>query len=232
MEDFGPMLLRAARVLFASALVLVVAVPACGNTSDSGPTTTGGSGGLGGESGGGGASRGGAGGTSAMQTVACGNTSCKDVTLAIPGQPTLVIPACCSDADTNTCGLDTTFLGMYGPTFPVACQPLAQAGTPDTSCPARIASIPNMPKDTFLIAGCCRAGGTCGYDLNKLLGIFTIGLGCVDSSPFLDGGAPLSCDATGSAGAGQGGGAGEGPIGESGAPGAAGETAAGGASSG
>jgi hypothetical protein len=80
--------------------------------------------------------------------------------------------------------------------------------------------------------GCCRAGGTCGYQLDTIGGLFRLGLGCVDSTPFLEGGAPLSCGATGSAGAGQGGGAGEGPIGESGAPGAAGETAAGGASSG
>ncbi|HTA93854.1 MAG TPA: hypothetical protein VK745_29960 [Polyangiaceae bacterium] len=223
------MLSRALRVLFVGALLVVVVVPACGNTSDTAPTTMGGSGGASGTTGGGiggsgGASTSGTGGTSAAQTVACGSNSCKAVTLTIPGQPTLVISACCSDADSSTCGLDTTFLGMFGPTFPVACQPLAQAGTPDTSCPARIASIPNMPADTFPIAGCCRAGGTCGYDLNKLVGIFPIGLGCVDSAPFLDGGAPLSCGDSGMAGAGQGGGAGDSSTG------AAGETATGGAS--
>lgn len=224
------MLLRAVRVLFAGALLVVVVVPACGNTSDSQPTTMGGSGGLGGQSGGGGvsggATNGGTAGASAAQAVACGSNSCKAVTLMIPTEPTVVIPACCSDADAGTCGLDTTFLGMFGPTFPVACQPLAQPGTPDTSCPARIATIPNMPGDTFPIAGCCRAGGTCGYDLNKLIDIFTIGLGCVDSTPFLDGGAPQSCGDAGVAGAGQGGAAGEGSTG------AAGETAAGGATSG
>jgi hypothetical protein len=226
------MLLRAMRVLFAGALLVVVVVPACGNTSDSEPTTVGGSGGLGGQSGGGsaGAGLGGTGGASAAQMVACGNSSCKAVTLTIPGQPALVIPACCSDAGSNTCGLDTTFLSMFGPTFPVACQPLAQAGTPDTTCPARIAAIPNMPADTFPIAGCCRAGGTCGYDLNKLVGIFPIGLGCVDSAPFLDGGSPQSCGDSGMAGAGPG--AGQGGAAGEGSTGAAGETAAGGATSG
>lgn len=145
--------------------------------------------------------------------------------MSIPGEPVLVIPACCSDADSNTCGLDSTFLGMFGPTFPVACQPLAQPGVPDTSCPNRVAPIPNMPTLSLTIQGCCRAGGTCGYDLNKLAGLFTIGLGCVDSTPFLDGGAPQSCGDSGMAGAGQGGAAGEGSTG------AAGETAAGGATS-
>jgi hypothetical protein len=219
------------RVFFAGALLVAVLVPACGNTSDSQPTAVGGSGGSGGQGGAGtggtgGASTGGSAGTSAAQTVGCGSSTCKAVTLSIPGQPTVVIPACCSDADSNTCGLDTTFLGMFGPTFPVACQPLAQAGTPDTTCPTRIASIPNMPADMFPIAGCCRASGACGYDLNKLIGIFPIGLGCVDSSPFLDGGSPQSCGDSGIAGAGQGGAAGESSTG------AAGETAAGGATSG
>jgi hypothetical protein len=228
MEDFRPMWLRAMRVLFASALVLVVAVPACGNTSDSAPTTMGGGGGLGGQSGGGGTSaRAGAGGSgTAGAAVTCGTNSCKSVTIAIPSAPTLTIPGCCSDASSNTCGLDSTFLAMFGPTFPVACQPLAQPGTLDTACPDSPMTPVTGTAVSIHFPGCCRAGGTCGYQLDTIGGLFRLGLGCVDSTPFLEGGAPLSC------GAGQGGGAGEGPVGESGAPGAAGETAAGGASSG
>jgi hypothetical protein len=233
MEDFRPMLLRAVRVLFASAVVLVVAVPACGNTTDSAPTTMGGSGGSGAQSGGGGTSaRAGAGGTgTAGAAVTCGAETCKSVTIAIPGASALSIPGCCSDASSNTCGLDSTFLAMFGPTFPVACQPLAQPGMLDAACPDSPMTPVTGTSLSIHFPGCCRAGGTCGYQLDTIGGLIHLGLGCVDSTPFLEGGAPLSC-ATGSAGAGQGGGAGEGPSGESGAPGAAGETAAGGASSG
>jgi len=74
--------------------------------------------------------------------------------------------------------------------------------------------------------GCCRAETkTCGYDLTKLVDIFPLGLGCVDSSPFLEGGSPAAC---GEAAGGQGGAAGEGSTGG----GAAGESATGGVSGG
>jgi hypothetical protein len=231
------MLLRAVRVVVAGALFSAVAVSACGNTSDSNPSATGGSGGVGqgGASGHGGTSgasaRGGSSGAPATQSQACGTNTCNGVTLAFPGQPVLAIPGCCSDADTNTCGLDSTFLNMFGPGFMTACQPLAQPGAVDTSCPDRNAAIPNMPGVNITFPGCCRAGGTCGYQLDNIAGFaaFHLGLGCVDSTTFLDGGTPMSCGDTGGAGAGQGGGAGEGSAASSGA-GAAGESTAGGAS--
>lgn len=66
--------------------------------------------------------------------------------------------------------------------------------------------------------GCCRPTGQCGYLLDSIADIFPLGLGCVDSSPFLDGGAPLGCGDKaggegGMGGAGPGGGAsGEGGV--------------------
>ena len=56
--------------------------------------------------------------------------------------------------------------------------------------------------------GCCRAeSGTCGYMLDKILGgLLTLGLGCVDSTPFLEGGVAASCTPEGSGGAGGAGG--------------------------
>jgi hypothetical protein len=229
------MVLRTLRIVFAGTLFAGVAVSACGNTSDSTPTTaSGGSGGsLGqaGSAGRGGSSgavaRGGSGGDSATQSVACGTSSCKEATLPIPGAP-LVIPGCCSNADTGTCGLDSTFLAMYGPTFAVACQPLAQPGTLDKTCPDRDTTVSGV---NISFPGCCRANGSCGYQLDNIGGLpqLHLGLGCVDSSPFLDGGTPNTCGDMGAAGAGEGGG---GPGSAAGAPGAAGESAAGGASSG
>ena len=144
----------------------------------------------------------------------------------------LKIPPCCADSSTSHCGLDSSGLVAFGPTFPEACQPLAQPGEPDASC-ADSAQTP-VPGSTltFTLKGCCRANHTCGYDLEKVSGIFQIGLGCVDSAPFLMGAEPAACGdaagASGSAGAAgssaEGGafataGAGESPGGASGAGG-------------
>ncbi len=114
---------------------------------------------------------------------------------------------------------------MFGPTFPVVCQPLAQPGVLDTACPDSPMTPVTGTGVSIHFPGCCRAGGTCGYQLDTIGGIFRLGLGCVDSTPFLEGGAPPSCGDAGMAGAGQGGGAGDGSTG------AAGETVTGGATS-
>jgi hypothetical protein len=61
------------------------------------------------------------------------------------------------------------------------------------------------------LPGCCRPDHICGYQLDKVGGLFQVGLGCVDATPFLDGGTPQSCGDLGAAGAaGDGGSAGAG----------------------
>jgi hypothetical protein len=235
MEDFRPMFLRAVRILFAGALVAAVAVPACGNTSDSGPTptTTAGSGGSAARGGAGGAGTSGSGGSSTAEggavdtaPVACGSMMCQSETLSIPGAPPLTLAACCSDAATSLCGLDTTFLSMFGPSFADPCQARDQPGSRDVACPDSTKTPVQGTPYSISFHGCCRADtGTCGYDLAKVVDIFPLGLGCVDSAPFLEGGAPLSCGGLG--GAGQGGAGGETSV-----AGAAGETTTGGASGG
>jgi len=237
-EDFAPMFLRAMRVLFAGALVAAVAVPACGNTSDSGPTTpTAGSGGASGSStagAGGAVSHGGSntgeGGAVDTAPVACGSKVCASQTLSIPTAPPLTLAACCSDASSSTCGLDTTFLSMFGPSFANPCQARDQPGSRDTACPDSTSTPVQGTAYSISFHGCCRAEtGTCGYDLAKVVDIFPLGLGCVDSAPFLEGGSPLPCGDTGTAGAGQGGAAGQS---QTSTAGAAGETATGGVSGG
>ena len=235
MEDSRPMFLRAVRVFFAGALVAAVAVPACGNSSDSGPTTTAGGGGTGGSGGssgavghGGTSGSGGEGGAVDTGPVACGAKTCASQTLSIPGAPPLTLAACCSDASTGVCGLDTTFLSMFGPSFPDPCQARDQPGPRDAACPDSTSTPVQGTPYSISFHGCCRAEtGTCGYDLSKVVDIFPLGLGCVDSAPFLEGGAPLPCGDSAGAGAGQGGAAGDTSV-----PGGAGESATGGVSGG
>jgi len=50
--------------------------------------------------------------------------------------------------------------------------------------------------------GCCRPTGSCGYMLDKIAGAIELGLGCVESEPFLDGGSSESCDPEGGGGSG------------------------------
>jgi hypothetical protein len=224
MEHSAPMFVRAVRVLSVSALVAAVAIPACGSSSDS-TSPSGGAGGTAGASGAtarGGSSGGGEGGASDAAPVPCGAKMCDSQTLSIPGQPPLVLPACCSDEATGTCGLDTGLLSMYGPSFPTRCQPRDQPGKLDSTCPSSTPTPVQGTQLTISFEGCCRTDTkTCGY--GKLLGIFSLGLGCVDSSPFLDGGSPAAC---GEGAGGQGGQAGDSSTG---IPGATGGSATGGA---
>jgi hypothetical protein len=229
MEDCCPMFLRAVRILVAGALVAAVAVPACGNSSDSSPSGSGG-GGSGGAAGGG-VGRGGSsghGGAPNSGPVVCGSKMCPSDTLSIPGTSPVTFPACCSNASTNACGLDTTFLSMFGPSFPDPCQPRDQPGQRDPACPDSTKTPVQGTPYSISFHGCCRAEThTCGYDLAKLVDIFPLGLGCVDSSPFLEGGTPASC---GESAGGQGGAAAA--AGTGGAPGSAGDTATGGVAGG
>jgi hypothetical protein len=168
-----------------------------------------------------------------MAEVSCGTATCTSVGITIPGASALTVPACCSNADMNTCGLDSSFLAMFGPTFPVACQPLAQPGALDANCEDSPMTLVTGTAFKISFKGCCRAAGSCGYLLNTIGGLFPLGLGCVDSSPFLEGGTPASCGDTAVGGqGGQGGQGGASDASASGAPGAAGvagESATGGA---
>jgi hypothetical protein len=131
------------------------------------------------------------------------------------------IPPCCADAKTSQCGLDSSELASFGPTFPVTCQPLGQPGAKDPACP----NSPETPVEgtglSLSFPGCCRPNHTCGYQLDTVGGVIALGLGCVDASPFLDGEAPQTCgDQGGSAGAG----GDNGYAGESSAGGAGGDS--------
>ncbi len=179
---------------------------ACGGSSSNpgNETPSGGRGGSGGATGRAGSA--GSAGKTAMAgapgALKCGSAMCKAVTLPIGD---FTIPPCCADEAASQCGLDSSVLATFGPTFPVACQPLNQPGTEDSSCPNSAKTPVTGSTLEIQFAGCCRDNGTCGYMLDKLGGIFQLGLGCVDSSPFVDGGTPSLCGGGGEGGAGGGG---------------------------
>ena len=218
---------RTLRVACICGVVAAVAAPACGGDA-SNPGNS--SAGVGGSSGGSGGSAGnlamaGGGGKPVVPTLTCGSKSCKGV--LIPVQD-FIIPPCCADAKTNQCGLDSSVLAAFGPTFAEACQPLAQPGSQDKQCPDSPKTPVMGSALTIAFPGCCRANNTCGFQLDSIGGIVPLGLGCVDSAPFLDGGAPLPCGDVGIGGAGGEAGASRGgAAGDSSTAGAAGESAGG-----
>jgi hypothetical protein len=169
--------------------------PGCsGKTSSSAGIAEGGSsGGVGGAS----ATGGNAG--AAVTTMTCGTKTCNAI--AVPGAGTgyQSIPPCCPDGTDNVCGIDTSFLSVVGESFAQTCQALAQPGPDDPSCPESTKTEVEAGAFSFPVqfAGCCRAAtGTCGFDVDEIAGgLVTIGLGCVDSQPFLEGGAPKACGA-------------------------------------
>lgn len=132
--------------------------------------------------------------------IACGDLSCDPLTL--PFAPYYASP-CCATGD--VCGIDATPLEAYGAMFSEACQPLHQPGTADPSCPVSPPIMVTLGSSSTPVSltfkGCCHTDtNTCGYDLDKLIDIVPLGFGCVDSMPFLDGGAPSPCGANGAAG--------------------------------
>ncbi len=197
------------RLLARSIVVLVVFVgPAlatsCGGSSSEQPAGTGGSSSAG--SPGTGGSTGGLSGTAGMapnEPITCGADTCQPV--SIPVAPNYIAP-CCADGD--VCGLDATPLTKFGFDLNPPCQPLHQPGDLDDSCPPSAELM--VPSSSGPIKGpgfpgCCRADThTCGYQMDKALLVISLGLGCVDSSPFLEGGAPMPCGngAAGAAGTG------------------------------
>lgn len=169
--------------------------PAAGAGNAAGGSSHGGSGGTGGSSGGTsgtGGDNGAAG--EAPQPIECGAMTCDPKTLPdLFMQPP--IPACCTADD--QCGLDSSRLADYGIGFSEVCQARDQPGNLDTSCPSSPPlMIPNVDLGglTLTVPGCCRQEtGTCGYYM-KIASIIDLGLGCVDSTPFLEGGAAQACE--------------------------------------
>jgi hypothetical protein len=187
------MIFRAVRVVLACGVFAALAVPACGGSSSNGDATaTGGMGGAGGSSGKSSLGAAGAAGEAAVAgPVPCGTKLCDG--LMLPQLKNFDIPGCCADPATSSCGLDSSVLAEFGQTFTVACQPLAQPGAPDASCPESAAQPVTGTPITLQFPGCCRANGTCGYQLDNIGGLIPLGLGCVDSSPFLNGATPATC---------------------------------------
>ena len=187
-------------------VLFVIGAPACGgNASDSHSNSAGsaGSGGSGARAGSGGSTtigRAGTAGTGPVPTsVKCGSKTCMGVVIPIQN---FVVPPCCADEKTSHCGLDSSVLAEFGPTFPEACQPVEQPGSEDSACP----DSPSTPVDgagiSISFPGCCRPNHECGYQLDTVAGVVPLALGCVDARPFLSGSDPQTCGGTGAAGAG------------------------------
>jgi hypothetical protein len=134
------------------------------------------------------------------QPIECGGETCEPVEIPIKGYEPL--EPCCPD--NGGCGLDSTFLASFGISFSETCQAKNQPGVVGAGCPdSAMPMIPGVAFEIPAFKGCCRLDThTCGYELNKLLEIITVDLGCVDSTPFLDGGTAAACDPEGAGGAG------------------------------
>lgn len=163
---------------------------ACGGDSSSNPTPaaagSSGTGGSAGSAGSAGNATSGSSGSGGSADKTCGSMQCTHA-----GLGTLTFPACCPTGTTDACGLDSSILAQYGPSFMDPCLPLHQPGADDTNCPERSVMANGL---SVPLHGCCRADtGTCGYNLDNPGGLLPLGLGCVDSTPFLDGGTPLTC---------------------------------------
>lgn len=123
--------------------------------------------------------------------IQCGAATCEGVKLVKGIDP---LEPCCAEGD--VCGLDSSFIGQYGTMFSETCQPHDQPGEDGHGCPkSPPLTVPNTTVMVPELTGCCRTETkTCGYRFDKLLGLFDVNLGCIDSTPFLDGGAPMDCD--------------------------------------
>ncbi|MEO6600397.1 MAG: hypothetical protein ABIQ16_11025 [Polyangiaceae bacterium] len=184
---------RTLRLACVLGVVSVALASACGGSSSNPGTDSSAGGGSAGKT----ATAGSAGSAGSAPTMKCGTATCKAVTIPL-GDFTL--PPCCADAATSQCGLDSSVLAQFGPTFPEACQPLNQPGQRDTECPESVKTPVTGTTQEISFHGCCRGDGSCGYLLDKLGDIFPLGLGCVDSAPFLDGGTPSLCGGGGDGG--------------------------------
>ena len=86
-------------------------------------------------------------------------------------------------------------LAEFGLGFGDVCQPKNQPGEATTDCPdSAMLMLPGSTVMLGALKGCCRTeSATCGY-LLVIGGLIDTELGCVDSSPFLEGGAAPACD--------------------------------------
>ncbi|HEY3493543.1 MAG TPA: hypothetical protein VGK73_02610 [Polyangiaceae bacterium] len=124
------------------------------------------------------------------QPIECGAEVCNPLILPFNFDP---VAACCIEE--RGCGLDSSFLGEFGVSFSESCQARDQPGEIDAECPESAPLMrPELPVP-IRFQGCCRVeSGTCGYMLDKILAnTVDVGLGCVDSTPFLEGGTATPC---------------------------------------
>jgi hypothetical protein len=163
------------------------------SAAGSGGTSTAGSGGTG--TAGTGGSAGAAGSDSGTDggTITCGTQTCTGANVII----TTADP-CCAGANQDQCGLDTTPLQSFGLDFNPACQAKHQPGQLDSNCPDFSETVSGIG---ITLPGCCHAATmTCGYMADTIQNTanlpVTLDMGCVDSTPFLEGGTPAPCGAT------------------------------------
>lgn len=137
------------------------------------------------------------------EPIECGSETCQPVNLIGNLPP---VPACCTE-DTK-CGLDSSLLNDYGAVFEETCQALHQPGEKDDECPQSAPLMHEALSTPIRLDGCCRAEtGRCGYMLDAVIpGLIVLNLGCVDSTPFLEGGTAEPCTPAGAGGAGGAGG--------------------------
>jgi len=167
-------------------------------------TSAGTGGGKSGTSGTGGSAEGGG-----VTTKDCKGQSCKGAELPQIIRDAVMmqeVAPCCAGASGDKCGLDTSLLEQLGIRFPEVCQEKNQPGAEDANCPKQTFTIMTF---NLSIPGCCRPNGKCGYLANKIgvpgVAEVQFDLGCVDSTPFLDGGTPPSCSGGGDGSGGSGG---------------------------
>jgi len=131
------------------------------------------------------------------EPITCSGESCEGVPVPFPGY--MPLEPCCAEGD--KCGLDSSFLAAFGITFSETCQAKNQPGVDGQGCPDSAKPMfPGSTVDIDPFKGCCRLEShTCGYRLDNVLGLVPANLGCVDSTPFLDGGTAEDCDPGGGA---------------------------------
>jgi hypothetical protein len=215
------------RALTVGFLLSSATLLACGNSENDEDRPHGGAGQANGGAAGSGAQAGGGarlppGFSTTPTTIHCGG-DCSSATLGI-GTSRAYIDPCCTGANQDACGLDTSFLMPTGASAGESCEPRNQPGAVDASCPSPApAMIPTMGATVTLdpMPGCCRADtGICGVMVDRvtagggLLPLADLDLGCVDAALFFDGAAPVPCGDTGAGGAG----GGSGEAGAGGAP--------------
>lgn len=176
--------------IWGAGLAFALALISCGGDSDrrDASSTDAGSG-AGGESASGGSGSGSGGGQGTPGPVPCGVELCQPLVFG----PLPPAPACCADESESLCGLDTSLLASFSAVPTRDCEPFEQPGPLDRGCPESAPFDTGSGIQVPPFAGCCsETTGACGYFVDRVL-LFPIGLGCIDSAPFLDGEPPAPC---------------------------------------